>query len=307
MDLQTKTGLRLLILLIGIAALFAGIDRYRYRFVRSDPDLLKLLPAGDATVFYARVDLLRRAGMLNLVTDAKSPDADYQAFVRATRFDYRKDVDVIAGSITDQAAFVVVKGHFDWDRIEKYARNQGGYCRPDTCDLNGNSPGNWISLVRIQPNVMGIAVGKEKSLSRQIHVGQQAMTDSLPGEPVWVKVAPHLLRNPSSVPVGLRIFLISLQPANSVVIALGPAPASAVDAAFEIKLGAQCRSSSTADTVRKQLEIDTRMLKLELTHEHQQPNPADLTGLLTSGTFDTSGKEVRGYWPVRKELLKALQ
>jgi hypothetical protein len=74
-----------------------------------------------------------------------------------------------------------------------------------------------------------------------------------------------------------------------------------------IDLSAQCSSAVAADTVRKQLEIETKMLKLELAHEHAQPNPADLTGLLTSGTFDVSGREVRGEWPVKKELLNALQ
>jgi hypothetical protein len=49
------------------------------------------------------------------------------------------------------------------------------------------------------------------------------------------------------------------------------------------------------------------MLKLELAHEHAQPNPADLTGLLTSGRFETKGSDVTGGWPVRKELLKTLQ
>jgi hypothetical protein len=49
------------------------------------------------------------------------------------------------------------------------------------------------------------------------------------------------------------------------------------------------------------------MLQLELARENQQPNPADLTGLLTSGTFQSGNNHVFGTWPVRKELLKALE
>jgi hypothetical protein len=49
------------------------------------------------------------------------------------------------------------------------------------------------------------------------------------------------------------------------------------------------------------------MLKLQLAQEHQQPNPADLTGLLTSGSFGAEGKQVSGEWRVSKDLLKTLQ
>jgi hypothetical protein len=62
-----------------------------------------------------------------------------------------------------------------------------------------------------------------------------------------------------------------------------------------------------AETTRGQLELDTKMLKLELAREHQQPNPADLTGLLAAGTFQVIDTEVIGAWPIKKELLNSLQ
>ena len=49
------------------------------------------------------------------------------------------------------------------------------------------------------------------------------------------------------------------------------------------------------------------MMTLELAREHEQPNAADLTGLLTAGSFQVVEKRVVGIWPVRKELLKTLQ
>jgi hypothetical protein len=307
LGLRTNSGLKLVALLAGVVALFAGIDRYQHRFVRSGQDLIRLLPGGDTTLFYAQADVLRRAGMLNLIAGSKTPqEPEYQAFVRATGFDYLKDVDAIAGSARTDGLFLAVRGRFDWERIRAYIREQRGSCAADTCELPGNTPRAWISTVRIQPDVLGLALGKDKSLNAAIHPGRAAMALSLLAEPVWIRLAPSLLKNPAALPVGFRIFAIAMESANSVTLAAAPAPPDGADA-FEIKLLAQCPSAATADTIRQQLQIETKMLKLELTHEHAQPNPADLTGLLTSGTFQTNGSDVTGGWPVRKELLKALQ
>jgi hypothetical protein len=283
-----------------------SLDRFQYRFVRSDEGLLALLPDGDSTLFFARVDLLRRAGMLQLIAGARSTDPEYEAFVRATRFDYAKDVDALAGSVNERGTFITARGRFDWRRIQAYVRTQGGACNAQSCTLHSNGSQGWIGMILVQPDVIGVALGKQESPVSAIHPGQQTIPRPFPVQPVWVKLAPYLLNNPSSVPVALRIFLISLQSCHSVMLAVNRGSTYKADT-FNIELSAQCPSAVTADTARKQLEIQTKMLKLELGREHEQPNPADLTGLLTSGTFDTSGTEVRGLWPVRKELLKTLQ
>jgi hypothetical protein len=128
----------------------------------------------------------------------------------------------------------------------------------------------------------------------------------LPGDPVWIKISPALLQNPVDIPVPLRIFAISLQSARLVIVSLDPAEGDA-QAAFEIRLDAVCPNKVTADTIRNQLELQTKLLKLELARERQQPNPADLTGLLTAGSFQVVNRHVIGTWPVRNELLKTLQ
>ena len=287
--------------------MFFGLDRYQHRFVRSDQDLIHLLPGGDATVFYAQVDLLRRAGMLNLLAGAKtSQDREYQAFVEATGFNYAKDVDAIAGSAAHDNLFLVVKGRFAWNRMRAYVEGHNGHCSGHTCRFPGSEPGTWISLVRVQSTVLGMARGKSKDLVSSIHPNQQPIPEPYPTEPVWVRLAPSLLKNPAQLPVALRIFAISMESADAVVVALAPVQPGSQDA-FEIKLVAECPVPATADTIRTQLELETKTLKLELAHEHQEPNPADLTGLLTSGKFQTNGKEVTGEWPVSKQLVKTLQ
>jgi hypothetical protein len=40
--------------------------------------------------------------------------------------------------------------------------------------------------------------------------------------------------------------------------------------------------------------------------EHQRPNPADLSGVLTSGTFHSDGSRVVGSWPIEHEFIQNL-
>jgi hypothetical protein len=103
----------------------------------------------------------------------------------------------------------------------------------------------------------------------------------------------------------LQIFALSLQPAATVLLSAGQAEHS--NEAFTVQLEATFPNAPSADTTCKQLQIQTRMLKLELARENRQPDPADLTGLLTAGTFQVGNTHVFGTWPVRKELLKALE
>jgi hypothetical protein len=305
--LQRNPWVILALIASGTLICLYSIDRFQHRFVRSDEDLVRLLPSADATVFYAKIETLRHAGTLNLLNPAKAPqDAEYQSFVRATHFDYAKDLDAIAGSAKDDSVVLALKGRFDWLRIRSYVRQQGGACTGESCSFSNDKPRNYVSITRIQPDVMGIRLEKSKAVNAMLRSDREASTLPLPSEPVWIKLAPSLLKNPATLPLALKIFAISVQPADSVVIALGPPP-PASPAAFEIRLVGQCRSAATADTIKSQLEIETKMLKLELAHERQQPNPADLTGLLTSGSFATNGNEINGKWLVRKELLKTLQ
>jgi hypothetical protein len=40
--------------------------------------------------------------------------------------------------------------------------------------------------------------------------------------------------------------------------------------------------------------------------EHQKPNPADLSGFLTSGAFRSEGLRVSGYWRITRALIENL-
>jgi hypothetical protein len=43
-----------------------------------------------------------------------------------------------------------------------------------------------------------------------------------------------------------------------------------------------------------------------LEREHQNPGPAELAGILASGSFRSEGRKVLGYWPIERAFVESL-
>jgi len=305
-----RFALKIAAVLVALCAMGAagwfGFDWYRHRFVRTNADLIQLLPPGDLTTFYVDVAALRQGGLLRLfggITPAS--ENDYREFIAHTHFDYTRDMDALAGGFDSDQIFFLIRGRFDWDELRRFAVTHGGTCDDDACRAPGTKPNRWINFIRIQPDTVALAIGPSPTAADLMRPPGRRLQDSPPGDPVWVSVSPTLIKDPTSLPGPLRIFALSLQPAASVLLSAGKAEHS--NEAFTVQLEAAFPNAPSADTTCKQLQIQTRMLKLELARENRQPSPADLTGLLTAGTFQVGNTHVFGTWPVRKELLKALE
>ncbi len=75
---------------------------------------------------------------------------------------------------------------------------------------------------------------------------------------------------------------------------------------FAAKLNVRCASSNEAVDLAAELNKITGLLLELITREHQTPNPADLSGFLTSGSFRNDGTRVYGYWPMQRALIENL-
>jgi hypothetical protein len=304
--IQAKPWLVVIVLAASIAAVLWGIDFYRHRFVRSDRDLFRFLPRGDATIFYVNVAGLRHAGVLQVFAGtAAAEEADYRNFVHETQFDYRTDIDAISGAADGKEIFFAIRGRFDWNRLRSYAAAQGGNCIGALCEAPTSKAGRWASFLAIQPDVMGLALSADPTAAAAVRPPGHAVSEAIPERPVWARISQSMLKNPAGLPVAVRLFAISLQFANPVVLSVRQADEHSEE--FELELDAQCATAAMAETIRNQLELDTKMLKLELAREHAQPNAADLTGLLTAGSFQVIDKRVVATWPIREELLRSLR
>ena len=285
-----------------------GIHWYRHRFVRSNADLIAFLPGGNGARVFADVALLRSAGLLDSFAKGKlGEDPEYKHFEEETHFDYRRDLDAIGGSLEGERASFLLRGRFDRRELWKYAAARGGSCTTDWCRMPSITPGRWASFALPQPDLLALAVGPKPSDPEarfEFEAGGSYTSPS--ADPVWIELAQNMLRQPADLPLPVQIFAISVQSANPVILSLGAA-GPGQPGAFLLKLDARFLNAAAADTVRKQLERDTKAFSVALGTQVQGPDRKEFTGLLASGIFQAADRHILGRWLVRPELLHALE
>ena len=87
------------------------------------------LPAKDAVILAIDFAALRRAGLIDLLANSKTPEeAEYKQFVSKTEFDYKQDLDLALVSFGPTGKYFLLKGRFDWNRLSAYVKSSGGDC-----------------------------------------------------------------------------------------------------------------------------------------------------------------------------------
>lgn len=152
-----------------VAALGYAARQQRANSSNGLPELVDLAPADSTVVAYADLRALRNSPMIERLGALAQParvDQDYANFVRATGFDYRRDLDRVVlaerGHGASRNTVVFAEGRFDRDRIADYAlrsgklRQESGravYVMPST------TPGKQISLTFLSKDRMALADG----------------------------------------------------------------------------------------------------------------------------------------------------
>lgn len=298
---------RAALLIILIASLCAlgvwGVARLRYRALATTADWLKRLPTQDGLVFYIDAAALRKAGVLQMLGGSKvAEEPEYRVFVMKTGFDYARDLDAVLACFTPRAKFLVLKGRFDWHSLQAYAREAGGTCYNTLCRMSGSTPERKISFFPLRPNLMGLAVSPDDSAVTELEsTAARRRGLEMPDAPLWISIPPAVLKSGSDLPEGTRMFARSMDDADDISIAVAPTPGR-----FEARLNVQCRSEQQAAALAAQLERITGVLREMIAREHQRPNPRDLSGVLTSGTFNHRGTKVSGRWLLEHGFVEGL-
>src|SRR6185369_10293299 len=121
-----------------------------------------------------------------------------------------------------------------------------------------------------------------------------------PAEPVSLSFSPAALKTMgTSLPTGTQIFAKSLDDAEEIVLTLGPQGKD-----FQLTLNARCRNAHDAELVAAELERSTSLLRSMIEREKRTPNPRDLSGVLTSGTFAHDGVRATGRWPLVRGFIE---
>jgi hypothetical protein len=261
------------------------------------------LPITDASVIYIDVAALRRSGILSMVEGSKtSEEPDYQQFVRETKFDYRQDLDAVAAALKDGRTYFALRGRFHWKNLSDYAIRQGGSCHNDFCVAPGSLPNRRISFYLLRRDELAMAVGPDDFGAYQVTNGSAKALPVTPDDPVWALVPAAALQSTDTLPLAAKAFVPALKGADQIVFSL------AANSAQQLQLGLHvtCKDSANASALVSRLETITKELRELLTHQHEKPDPADVSAVLVAGNFRHDDRQVYGTWPIPKAFVDAI-
>jgi hypothetical protein len=295
---------QLAVVLVGVcAAVVGGIYTYRVRGAPTPAALVSYLPTANATVVYLDVAAMRRSGLLNMIAGTKAAqELEYRQFVGETAFDYRQDLDAIAAAFKDDQVFFALSGRFHWKKLIEYAGLQGGSCHNGFCNMPASRASRHISFYPAKPDLMAMAVSQDNFAAYLITRKSGKLTVPPFTQPVWLSVPSSALRNSDALPPGTRPFASALlEGTNEIVFTIGPDGDR-----LTLGLNVLCRDTQSASALLESFEKTTATLRKWIAREHQQPNPADWSGLLSAGSFRRENQRVFGQWPLSRAFVEAL-
>jgi len=251
-------------------------------------------------VAYIDFSELRRGGILHLLDASKAgEDPEYRSFVRQTQFDYKKDLDAAIVAFAPTGRFLLLKGRFDWKTLRAYVTSQNGKCINSFCRMTGSAPERRISFFPLRSNLMALAVGPDESAALRLDTAASGPDPQVPAAPVWLSIPTSMLKSGDSLPAGTRMFASSMERAETVTLAFAPEGRG-----LAAKLDVRCRDERDAADLASQLTRTTTLLREIMERERRKPDPADLSGVLTSGAFRNEGRRVLGYWPIQPAFVQ---
>lgn len=283
------------------AGAIAGFLTWRATRTLTDRQLIQSLPQARATHVFIDVNGLRKSGLLDLIAGSKSTeDPDYKTFVDQTGLDYRTDLDAVAAAFSEGNTYLTLRGRFTWKKLAAYAQAHGGTCTATFCSMPATRAGYFISFLPLRPAVLAMAVSTDEHGVNMIGPQDWRKPPNLPSEPVWISV-PSFALSDANLAAGTHAFLEPLSQAQDVTFAIGAAPKG-----FQIRLEADCATPEIAELMTRRLSATTDMLKKMLERDHMTPNPNDLSGVLTAGTFSQQKDRVTGTWPIDRGFLESV-
>ena len=267
-------------------------------------DLLASLPLQNAVKVYIDADALRSSGLLDLLAGSRaSEEPDYRRFVEQSGFDYRRDLDALAASFVDGSIYVSVRGHFAWKRLSAYALAQQGKCWDTLCSMPASQANRYISFYPLTNQVLALAITAQDRGAQDISPPRSQAPAVSPSGPLWASAPGPAFSDLGGLPAGARILspLADAQEATFSVRPLAPAGDR-----FEIRLEARYTTPEAARRVAQQFTSTTELLRSMIRREKLTPNPADLSGVLTAGTFEAKGTSALGVWQIEKQFFQSL-
>jgi hypothetical protein len=296
---------RKIILSAGILLLIsAGVFYWYYeqRIYRLD-SLLARLPTSDSAVVHIDFASLRTSGALKWFTGSGAgEEPDYKNFVAKTGFDYKRDLDLALVSFHPSGTFFLIRGRFNWPRLEEYALGNKGTCYRSLCRLAGSKPDRRISFFPLRRDLMAMAVSADDFAASRLDSAPAHPGFPVVDHPIWIHLSPGALRDPERFPEGTRLFAKALEIAESTTLSVGAGAGQDLAA----RLVAECPDERSAQTLVETLERITTLLSTLIRRESHSPDPSELAGVLASGKFQREGRRALGTWKVSHAFIQKL-
>jgi hypothetical protein len=265
--------------------------------------MLKRLPSRDSVVLFVDMAQLRNLGVTDTLFDNSKVgrDPEYQSFIQKIDFDFRNDLDAAMLALAPDGKYMLLRGRFDWPALSNYVNSQGGKCNNTVCNLIGSTPERHVSFFPLQKGLMALAVtGVDDAADRMNSVDQREETE-LPNSPIWLMIPPSVLRSGRNLPVGTKVFADKMERAQLATMWL-----AGTKDHFAARMNVRCATVQDAVAMASDLASVTHLLRRMIESENKVPNPADLSGFLTSGTFHNEGTKVIGEWRIEQALIETL-
>lgn len=296
---QGKAWLIILGVLVGSLAAGWGVMAYRSRNL-APAELMKRLPAQDALLLYVDFSALRRAGLLQLLDGSKlGQDSEYASFIHDTDFNYVQDLDSALAAFAPTGKYILAKGRFDWKALRGYVAQQHGQCYNSLCQMAGSMPDRKISFLPVQSNLMAMAVSPDATAAIRMETAETGAPLPAPDAPVWMFLPQAVLKSTDSLPSGTQLFAKSVEDAKSVTLGFSPEGNR-----LAARLNVLCRDDHDAALAAAQLTRITEVFREMIAHEGKNPPPSDLASILKSGSFQSKGSRVYGYWPIERAFVE---
>ena len=287
-----------------IFAAVGGLYYYRARVDWTPQVMTSYLPRVNAAVVYLDIEKLRDAGLLEILAGSRAvEEPEYRKFVGESGFDYRTDLDRVAISFQGDNRYLVVRGKFDWMKLNQFAVHRGGLCRNSVCNYSQPDTLNrFNSFYPLRPNVMTLYTGTSDWGVYEVSQNRiDPATFPIPDAPVWA-LLPSILWRQATLPPGAKAFASLFGEADSILMSITQESTTR----FHMAADLSCSDPKTATSIHLRLREATDLLNKMMAREHQVPNPHDLSGVLSGGSFQVDGTHVKANWPIEKGFLESI-
>jgi hypothetical protein len=165
----------------------------------------------------------------------------------------------------------------------------------------GSAPDRHISFLPLRRDLMALAVSNGAFAVDDLARPRSGPNPALPDGLIWLKFPGSLPKSAASLPDGMRPFARIVENAPSVTLSVVPEGAR-----LAAKLEVLCRNEQEAGDLASQLTSVTERARSMFAREHQTANPADFSGIVTSGVFHNEGAHLLGSWPIERAFVQNL-